>query len=386
MDSFVLSGVKVVHIVTRLDRGGAAEVILDLIKTLSQHGMRVTLIVGKTDNPQTNIPELCKKNNIELYSIPDLIRSVSPFHDILAYFRIKNIIRKLQPAIVHTHTSKAGIIGRCAAWSAGIQHSVHSPRGHIFYGYYNRYVTFVFVALERLGARITEKITTLTKKGMQDHIDMGVGTFEKFVVIHSGVQIDTFKIGNGHAVKKGTGFTANSIVGWAGRLDSVKNCLLFVESASIIKKRMPESRFLIAGDGEEREMLQERSHDLGLSDCMIFLGDRDDMPDVMAAFDVFVLSSHNEGFGRVLVEAMAAGAVPVSTKVGGTSDVIEDGVSGFLVPKGDSQAMADAVCSLLGDNELYNRLRTNGIKRAELFTLRSMVEKFEELYAELLDT
>ena len=386
MDSFVLSGVKVVHIVTRLDRGGAAEVILDLIKALSQHGMHVALIVGKTDNPQTDIREFCKKYSIELYSIPDLIRSVSPIHDILAYFRIKNIIRKLHPAIVHTHTSKAGIIGRCAAWSAGIRHSVHSPRGHIFYGYYNRFVTRIFVTLERFAAHITEKITTLTKKGMLDHIQLGVGTVEKFTVIHSGVQIDTFKNGDGSTVKMETGFTTNRIVGWAGRLDSVKNCLLFVDSASIIKERMPESRFLIAGDGEEREMLQKRSFDLGLSDCVMFLGDRDDMPDVMAAFDVFVLSSHNEGFGRVLVEAMAAGAVPVSTQVGGTSDVIEDGVSGFLVPKGDSQAMADAVCSLLGDNELYNRLRTNGIKRAEMFTLRSMVEKFEELYAELLDT
>ena len=386
MDSFVLSGISIVHIVTRLDRGGAAEVILDLVKALSQHGMRVTLIVGKTDNPQTDLSEFCTQNGIALYIIPNLIRSVSPIHDIIAFFKIKKIIRNLQPAIVHTHTSKAGIVGRCAAWSAGIRHSVHSPRGHVFYGYYNRYVTSVFVTLERLASHITEKITTLTKKGMQDHIDMGVGTEEKFTVVHSGVRIDRFKNGDGNTVKKETGFNDNRIVGWAGRLDSVKNCLLFVESASIIKKRMPETCFLIAGDGEEREMLQERSHDLGLSDCMMFLGDRDDMPDVMAAFDVFVLSSHNEGFGRVLVEAMAAGAVPVSTMVGGTPDVVEDGVSGFLVPKGDSQTMADAVCSLLADNELYNRLRTNGIKRAELFTLRSMVEKFEGLYAELLDT
>lgn len=363
---------------------GAAEVILDLVKALAADGMRVALIVGRTDKPQTDLDGFCREFGIELYRAPRLLREVSPVDDFLAFLAIRRIIGAIHPAIVHTHTSKAGIIGRFAAWSAGIKHIVHSPRGHIFYGYYGRATTLFFVMLERLAAGMTEAITTLTEKGKRDHIEKGIGPEKKFAVVHSGVDVKLFAQGDGSRIRHETGFADALVVGWAGRLDPEKNCLLFIEAASMVHTRLPYVRFVVAGDGEEHAVVRERAGTLGLADFIRFLGNRNDMPDVMAAFDVFVLSSRNEGFGRVLVEAMAAGAVPVATRVGGTVDVIEDTVSGLLVQPGDPGALADAVCLLLEDEELRSRLRENGRKQAERFTIHAMVQKFEDLYAKLL--
>ena len=384
MKGDVLSGSTVLRIITRLDRGGSARVVLDLTKELSEDGVHGVIITGKTVEPETDLEAYAAGHNIDLYHVPQLVREISPLRDISAFFTIRRIIRQVKPDIVHTHTSKAGIIGRFAAWSAGVRHIVHTPHGHIFYGYFNSFVSSVFIMIERLASRITNKITVLTGKGLSAHVRMGIDSEDKFTVIHSGVDVSRYSNGDGDSIRSETGYTGKVIVGWAGRLVPIKNCSLFIESASLIKKRNPDTRFIVAGDGEERELIERLAEKLNLSGSLTFLEDCKDMPSVMAAFDVFVLSSHNEGFGRVLVEAMASGAVVVSTHVGGTPDVIEDGVSGMLVPPGNPSAMADAVCKVLDDDELRVRLVKAGKARAGLFDIRSMVDKFEELYAEIL--
>ncbi|MCE5249114.1 glycosyltransferase family 4 protein [bacterium] len=379
-----LTGITVIEVITRLDRGGSAEMVLDLVRELSRDGVRVVLITGKTTNPQTDLDVFAAQYGVDLIIVPQLVREISPLNDGIAFLNIRRIIKRIKPDIVHTHTSKAGIVGRFAAWSADVGHIVHTPHGHIFYGYYNPIVTWFFVLAERLAARITEKITTLTRQGLTDHVRKGIAEENKFTVIPGGVDVRRFKNASGEPVRSETGFRDRKIVGWAGRIDPIKNCSLFIEAASIVMKRKGDVCFIVAGDGKESDIVKKQSDERGLSGRVVFLGNRSDMPEVMAAFDIFVLSSHNEGFGRVLVEAMAAGAVPVSVKVGGTSDVIEDGVSGILVPPENAEAIADAVCGLLEDNALYNRLRDSGKKRADLFDSRAVIDRFEELYAGIL--
>jgi len=379
-----LSGLTVLRIITRLDRGGSARMVLDLTKKLAEDGVHGVIITGKTTDPETDMEAYAAGHDIELYHIPQLVREIAPLKDISAFFTIRRIIRQVKPDIVHTHTSKAGIIGRFAARSTGVRHIVHTPHGNIFYGYFNSFVTSVFIMIERLASRITEKITVLTGKGLSDHVSMGIGSEDKFTVIHSGVDVSRYRNGDGDSIRSETGYTGRMIVGWAGRLVPIKNCSLFIEAASLIKKRNSDTRFIVAGDGEERELIERLAEKLNLSESIAFLGDCKYMPSVMASFDVFVLSSHNEGFGRVLVEAMASGAVVVSTHVGGTADVIEDGVSGMLVPPGNPPAMADAVCKVLDDDKLRVRLVKAEKERAGLFDIRPMVDKFEELYAEIL--
>ena len=191
--------------------------------------------------------------------------------------------------------------------------------------------------------------------------------------------------GDGSSVRNETGWQDKYIIGWAGRLTPVKDCATFLDAAAIIRDCCEEARFIVAGDGEQRAMLQQRAHNLNLDGILVFLGNRTDMPSVMSAMDIFVLSSLNEGFGRVIVEAWASETAVVSTSVGGTIDVIEDTVSGILVPPSKPKFIAEEVCKLLKKKGLRDRLIRNGFERAQLFDTRLMVEKFEKIYAEILE-
>ena len=384
MKSKKISGTSILHIVTRLDRGGSAEIVLELARMLSGDNMRVGLVVGRTVEPQEDLDSFAERTGITIYTIPELVREVSPLIDITAFFKIRKLIRRFKPDIVHTHTSKAGIIGRFAARASGVRCIVHTPHGHIFYGYYSSFRTFFFILLERIAAKITSKITVLTEKGLGDHIDKKIGTESLFTVIPSGVDIQRFSDGDSTGVLAETGWRDKKIVGWAGRLVPIKDCLTFIQAAALIRRRCPDARFIVAGDGEEREMLKDSAREAGLNDYLVFLGDRTDIPSVMAAMDVFVLSSLNEGFGRVLVEAMAAGAVVISSAVGGTVDVIEDGESGILVPPSEPSRIADAVSKVLENSELKAHLIDGGRERAKQFDIHITAEKFEDLYEKLL--
>jgi glycosyltransferase involved in cell wall biosynthesis len=375
---------SVLHVITRLDRGGSADVALDLVRMLAADGYRVGIVTGLTADPQEDIDAFSLRYGIPVYRVPRLLRRISPLNDLLALCRIWLIIRRFRPDIVHTHTSKAGILGRFAAWSAGVRRIVHTPHGHIFYGYFSPGVARVFIAAERIAARITDRIVTLTRKGLEDHLAVRIGERDQFAVIPSGTDVGRFSCEDGGAVRAELGCGTRMVVGWAGRLAPVKDCATFLRAAATVISQHPDVCVLVAGDGEEREYLRSLAGELGIAANVCFLGDRRDMPRILAAMDVFVLSSLNEGFGRVIVEAMAAGTPVVSTEVGGTSEVIEDGVSGMLIPPGDPGRMADAVLSLLDNHEARARLRGNGLERAKFFDTRRMVDTYEQLYHELL--
>jgi len=380
-----IAGISILHVITRLDRGGSAEVVLELARLLAEHGARVGIVVGRTVEPQVELDSFRSRTGIPVFTVPRLIRKVSPLSDIGAFIGIWRVIRRVRPDIVHTHTSKAGIIGRFAAKLSGVGCIVHTPHGHVFYGYYDPLWTSFFIFLERLAARVTDRITVLTERGRRDHVERKIGSGSLFTVIPSGIDVERFSGGNGDAFRRELGVNDEMLVGWVGRLVGVKDCRNFITAASLVRERCRHGvRFVVVGDGEERETLEEYSRELGVHDSLVFTGNRTDIPDVMAALDVFVLSSLNEGFGRVLVEAMAAGTAVVSTMVGGTVDVVEDGVSGILVPPSDSEALADAVLRVIETPGLMERLKEAGRRRAWLFDMSVVVSKFEELYAELL--
>ncbi len=376
----------IVQVITRLDRGGSAASVLEHCAALSDRGHNVTLISGKTVDPEKDPEDIARQHGFDLLFVPSLLREISPLDDLKSFFALNRIIHKLHPDIVHTHTSKSGIIGRWAARFAGITNIVHSPRGHIFYGYYSKTVTSFFILVELITALITKFITTLTSKGRQDHIDLKIAPASKFRIVHSGVDIERFSSADGNAVRKLYKFDNCQLIGWAGRLADVKNCSLLLDAAEKIIAETDKVRFVIAGDGDERSMLEEKAANLGLTGKVLFLGHREDMPEVMASFDIFMLTSKNEGFGRVLVEAMAAGSVPISTRVGGTADVIEQGISGLLADAGDSEGLAEAAFSLINDRELQETMCNNGRLRAQEFSLKRMVDLFEALYYEMLES
>lgn len=375
---------SILHVITRLDRGGSADVVLDLARMLKEDGFRVGIAVGKTVDPQEDIDAYSARYGIPVFSVPSLVREISPAKDIAAVCEVRLVIRRFGPDIVHTHTSKAGIVGRIAARLTGRPRIVHTPHGHVFYGYFDPFTTRAFILAERLAAYITDRIVTLTGAGRDDHLHFGIGTPDKYRVIPSGIDIGRFKGGDGSCVRAEIGSGSAPVIGWAGRLVPVKDCKTFLRAMAIVLKDHPDVYVVVAGDGEERESLVRLAEELGISVRVRFIGDRRDMPSVLASFDVFVLSSVNEGFGRVIIEAMAAGAPVVSTAVGGTPEVIDDGVNGMLVPPGDPVKLAAAVRRVLVEPGLADRLRIQSRLTMDRYTTRFMVDAYEEIYRDLL--
>ena len=375
-----LKSVSILHIITRLDRGGSAEVVLDLAYRLARDFSSVILISGKTVDPPDGLDRYEQRTGVRLLSLPELVRNPSPIRDMLAFVKLVRLIRKYKPDIVHTHTSKAGIIGRFAAFVAGVRTIVHTPHGHVFYGYYSRPVVMFFVLFERLAAHVTTVVTVLTERGKLDHLAMKIGTSAQYTVIPSGVDTRRFESGNGVRIRREMNWEDATIVGWAGRLVPVKDCATFIGAAARIAEAYPDARFCVAGNGELRAELESLASSLRLDGRIAFLGNRSDIQDIMASFDVFVLSSLNEGFGRVIVEAMSAGACVVATDVGGVADIITDGESGLLVPKSSPQALADAVGRVLDDEGLRELLKSGATVESRRFDVTETYIKYRSLY------
>lgn len=347
-------------------------------------GHNVSLAMGDSEQPQVDPDEYARESGVEIVHVKTLQREVSALSDLRALASLFALVRRTRPDIVHTHTSKAGFIGRAAAWLARAPAIVHTPHGHIFHSYYGALRTRFFMSLERLAARCSDRITTLTDLGARDHGEFGIAPPEKFVTIPPGIDLTRFQDGSTRrpAARTKLGLQpADLLVGWVGRLAPIKDCATFIRACSHVVTKRPHVKFIVAGDGELQAALEEQATQLELP--VQFLGNRSDVPDLMAAMDIFVLSSTNEGFGRVLVEAMASGPAIVATAVGGVPEVVEHGRSGLLVPPADPVAMAQAVTRLLDDVDLRAAFRRQGQQRARLFAIERTVEAIDQLYGEL---
>ena len=381
------------HIITRFDKGGSAENTYLTLIGLSRAGYDLVLVTGPSDDSQsgerereavrTNL-ERAERAGIRIVRIRGLVRNMKLGGDLSAFLELLRVVRVEKPRIVHTHTSKAGILGRWAAWLCRVPVIVHTPHGHVFWGYFGPLETKLYVTLEKITARITDRIIALTGQERDDHLRFRVAPPEKFVTIHSGVDLSRFdaalydrsKIRIELDIPPG-----DLVVGTAGRLTPVKGHVHLIAAAAKILAVHPDTTFVLLGDGELKGRLIEQAEALGLAGKVRFPGWRPDVAAVMSAFDVFALPSLNEGMGRVLVEAMALSRPVVASRTGGITDLVEDGRNGLLVPPGDSGALADAILRLLGDAALRAAMGGEGRRRAEIYSTERMVEKIEELYA-----
>lgn len=371
---------RILLIITRLDQGGSAEAVLQIGKGLSKRGHYVKIITGLTINPQESFEEYTEKTGIPIEVISELRREINLFLDLSAFLKLYSLIKKERPLIVHTHTSKAGILGRWAAYIAGVKTIIHSTHGHIFYGYFGNFKTTLFLWMERLTAKITKRITTLTNLEIEDYQRLRFANKERFIAIPYGIDIERYKKADKsrEEIKKVLGLSSqDQVVGWAGRLVPVKDCGTFIKAASLIKENKG-LKFLIVGDGPERQKLEEMAEGLGIE--AIFTGTRRDIYDIMSVIDILVLSSLNEGLGRVLLEAMAAGKPIVATKVGGVPEVVTDGLTGILVPPSDPHSMAFGIKELLKNPERMAMMGEICRKRAEEFDIKIAVDRLESLY------
>ncbi len=388
--------VKVIHIITRLDKGGSAENTLLTTMGLDKNKYEVVLIKGlsleseMSAEERTSLDEGLKQaelKGVKLITVPSLIRRINPMLDLQALFRLYRIFLQKKPAIIHTHTSKAGILGRWASFFARVPIVVHTTHGHIFYGYHGKIKTKLFILIEKLTAMITDMIITLTKREKDDHIQFDISKSHKFAVIHSGVNLEDFSKNfvNSDELKRDLGIPiTDSIVGTVGRLVEIKGHRYLLDAARLVLNKLPNVTFLLIGDGHLMTELINHASALGIKNKVIFGGWRGDVAQLINAFDIFVLPSLNEGMGRVLVEAMAMGKPIVASDIGGIPDLVKDGTNGILFPPRDVHAMAEAIMKLLLDRELARKMGKEGERTSLNYDTGVMVKNIERLYEDVL--
>ncbi len=378
---------RVAHVITRLCKGGAQENTFHTVRLANRDRFAPDLISGPPQPGEGSIEDTVRAAGVDIVRVPSLVRAVDPIRDLLALRQLTRLFQERRYDIVHTHTSKAGFLGRLAAVRARVPVVVHTPHGNIFTGYFGNVLTRAFVAMERYAARRTDRIIELTPGGIDEHLAQGIGRREQYVTIFSGVDFAPFDaaMARRDATRDELGVPPGAVlIGGVGRLEPVKGFEHFIEAARIVASSLPEARFVVAGDGALAHALRDSSADLG--ERFQWLGHRDDVPDIMAALDVFVLPSLNEGMGRVLLESGAAATPAVATRVGGVPDVIRDGETGILVPPRDPKAMANAIEALARD--AARRQAMGQAARAHVvpnYGLDRMVARIEALYETLIE-
>ncbi|MFQ5790435.1 MAG: glycosyltransferase family 4 protein [Acidobacteriota bacterium] len=373
------------HLITRLTMGGSARNTIDSAAACLRAGYRTLLATGPAQG-ELDLSDVARKSGCQLVSLPALCRQVSPWRDLAALFQTWSLLRRERVQIVHTHTSKAGFIGRLAASLARVPVVIHTPHGHIFHGYYGRFTTRLFVAMERLAARFSDRLVVLTDRGAEEHLQQGIGRRHQYVTIPSGVNLSSLRA---RAPKReraranvGLKSTELVILG-VGRLVPVKGFDVAIQAMPEVARQVPTARLMLLGEGPERERLEDLARRLDVHQRLRLLGASNDVAAFLAAADVLVAPSRNEGMGRALVEAMALGLPVVATRVGGIPCVVEDGSTGKLVPPEDAPALAAALVSLLRNATERLELGRRGQERAESFSLATMESRLLQLYREV---
>ena len=378
--------VRVLHAITRLTLGGSSENTIASCVALDRAGFECTLAASFRESDAASLVD-ARRRGCRVVDLPALGREVAPLADLTALAQILRLIRRERPAIVHTHTSKAGFIGRLAAVIARVPAVIHQPHGHVFYGYYSPRRTAVFTALERQAARWTDRIVTLTDRGAAEHLARGIGCAAQYVAVPSGVPTAELRAGapTRTEARARLGLAPDTfVVVGLGRLVPIKGFDLLVRALPAVAAQIPSTRVVLVGDGAERGRLDALACALGVGARLDLAGEVFGVTTHLAAADVLAVPSRNEGMGRVMVEAMALRIPVVATAVGGIPDVVVDGECGRLVAPEDADAFSAALIELGRDEALRRKLGEAAEVRAESFSASVAREKLLAVYADLV--
>ncbi len=378
--------IKVLRIIARLNVGGPAIHVAQLTARLGPPAYDSTLVCGSIGPDEGDMTYYAEALGVRPVLLPALGRELHPLRDLATLWHLYRLIRQYRPDIVHTHTAKAGFVGRVAAWLAGVPVIVHTFHGHVLHGYFSPAKTRLFLLLERLTGRMATAIITLTDS-LRDELaeTYRVAPREKFRVLGLGLDLAPFagtprKTG---AFRAAWGIPAEApLIGIVGRLVPIKNHALFIEAAARIRAALPGARFVIVGDGETRAAVQAQVAALGLAEAFIFAGWQRDLAPVYSDLDALVISSDNEGTPVAVIEALAGGCPVVSTAVGGVPALLEEGAFGALVPAGDAPALAAALVATLQHPPDVAPARAAMLAR---YSVERLVADMDALYRALLD-
>lgn len=372
---------RIAHVITRLINGGADENTVHSCNCAVQGGHDVILLHGETVRPEI----MAKVDlRVELIAVPDLVRPVSPVSDAKALWALTQKFRALKADIVHTHTSKAGILGRLAAWAARVPVIVHGVHivPFVNVGTAER---LIYLALEKATALITSAYFDVSE-GMRDLcLAAGVGHPDRHHVVHSGFDLARFR--NARPPEDWRDLLGvGPILLMMAAFEPRKRHLEFLNVFAKVAGRFPDMRLLLAGDGQLRSQIQSRVQDLGLERQVIFAGYRADPERLIALADLCLLASRREGLPRVVLQYVAGGKPCVVSDLPGLDEVLREGVNALITPADDMEAMADAIVKLLKDPKELSRL-AQGASTSDLsnWDAELMGERIDAIYREVLD-
>jgi glycosyltransferase involved in cell wall biosynthesis len=372
--------IKVVHLVTRMNTGGVAVLIGNLMTGLDPNKFDLTLITGNCDSTEEDYLEKIA-TSIPYIKVESLQRAISPHQDLLTFINLWKILKEIKPDVIHTHTSKAGLIGRIVSRLAIPRTKrVHTFHGHLLDGYFSPTKTRLITNLERLLAKKTDALIAMGNQVKNDLLNVNVGNESKFRVFFPGLKPASIHSKESSRDKLNVE-TSSVICLFVGRLTQIKRPDRLLDAIQILKEKNLKFEFLVAGDGELSSYVEGRTRKEGLPVKM--LGWVKDTSDVFSAADIMVLCSDNEAVSLVLIEGSQYGLPLVSTNVGSVSDVVIDHSTGYLT-ESTPQSLADAIEKLVRDAQLRKLMGEAGKARAaQYFSLDRMLNDHADLYRSL---
>jgi glycosyltransferase involved in cell wall biosynthesis len=381
---------RILRVIARLNMGGPALHVSYLTKDLASRGYDTTLVAGRIARGEDSMSYVADELGVDVIALSELHREISPLYDPIAIARLVREIRRVRPHILHTHTAKAGAVGRTAALLAGDARPpviVHTFHGHVLRGYFDPVRTRLFRETERALASHTTRLIAVGPQVRDDLVELGVAPAEKFTVIRLGIDLESrVRTQDRRAeFRRLFGIPEDRfVVGWIGRMTAIKRVPDILRSFDALLRQGVKATLCLVGDGPDRRAAEVQAKELGISHDVIFLGYQRDVSPYYALFDALVLPSANEGTPVVAIEALAAGRPVVATRVGGVPDVVTEGEDGYLVEVGDIDAIADALARLARDPELRRTMGERGRHVIPRSRVERLVDDIDELYRELL--
>ncbi len=374
---------RVVHLITRLELGGAQQNTLFCAEHHDRARFSVGLWAGEGGILDAKARAIA---GADVRLLPWLVHPIAPARDTFAVLRLASMLRDVD--LLHTHSSKAGILGRAAARLAGSPAVVHTVHGWSFNDVQRKATRRLYVTAERAAARATDRIVCVSRSDREKGLACGIGRLSQYRIVRSGIEPSRYAAPPGarERLRVAMGFAPGDVVvGSIANFKPQKGPLDFVEAARQAHVRDPRLRFFIAGDGELRRSVERALARAGLGELFRLLGWRDDIPDLLAAMDIFLLTSLFEGLPRAVLQAMAGSVAVIATDTGGVAEIVVDGETGFLVPPAAPGAAADALVRLAADGATRRRFAAAARSRlgAE-FDIHRMVRDLEDLYDEVL--
>lgn len=382
---------RVVHIITRLIVGGAQEnTLYNVIDLQEEHGDEVTLVTGPAEGPEGDLFSQASAYQLDISLVPQLRRAVDPRADFAAYRGLVREIRRRKPEVVHTHSSKAGILGRLAAKRCNVPAIVHTIHGLPFHPYERWYRNWSYILAERYCARLTDRILSVANAMTEQALAAKIGRPEQYRTVYSGMAVESFLDAGKKRmeVRQSLGYRPQEIViGKVARLFELKGHDDIIDAARVVVAAVPTVRFLFVGGGVWRERLQARAQREGLAEHFRFLGlvPPDRIPELLAAMDIVVHASYREGLARVLPQALITGTPVISYDVDGAREVVIPGVTGYLVAPSDIKALGEAMIRLSQNPAERTAMGAEGRRRfTDLFRHQRMTQQIREIYEEIL--